>query len=536
MPRVKTTSTSTISRISKTLFFLLVSLKFSKSQIKLQKPKRRAKESTSLSPQEREEYAKQINKEIDKLMEEMAGIENYMDKDLGGEINLLKMYSDISDRKKRKVKQKGENMQLDFSQIFDYLIKNEFKERQRDFLMCGLSLILDVWDDKNHRVFIEKVIESHGKKFDNIRGKIPFKICEIGSDKLTTLRHIFGSFFDPERFAFGKDNLKYASRLLIYFSNVRNQFFYSEILTLHTLANLFMIDLSVDFYNMENQLIHHYGKKQGDLFFNQIVNNQISKCSYAQYFKSKTGFSYNSLFVLEKLDYEYNGERNQNNTGLLKRTGYLEDFDIENLMFQEEINPKKSKFKGVVQYTLMKEKDKKVGFKIEEDNLLIKDYFWHLNYPISPETEYTHRKYDKLCLKCKQSILLIAQHVSKTVAEFQDYLDMEESEYIITERTKFYRENDEKKGDDQKKKENFYSQNNSDYFNLLHQMAENGNNDAALELAQEYYYGNDNAGIPRNEEMANRFYQQAAERGDAWATANFALMKFNSNLPFNVFF
>lgn len=54
-----------------------------------------------------------------------------------------------------------------------------------------------------------------------------------------------------------------------------------------------------------------------------------------------------------------------------------------------------------------------------------------------------------------------------------------------------------------------------------------GENEAALELAQEYYYGNDEMGIPRNENIANQFYREAADRGDPWAVANYALMKFN---------
>lgn len=464
-----------------------------------------------MTARERQEYAEKLDKEISDLMTEMNDIEAGLEKDFGGKIDMLQM---ANTGKKEK---NGQNLDLNFAEILKYISEKEPRERERDYIMCGLKLIMDTWNSKLYEDLVYKIITNYGKEIKNSEGKIPFRSCEFKFRELSSMKKIFGLFFEPERLLTGKDNLRLMAKLLIYLANERRIFLFKSIYTLHTLSNLFWVDIDLDFYYMENQITKLYGQNKKNLYFNQIVNNQISKCSYSRYFFNKVGFSYSDLFVVERLKNPENGQ-------IIPKTGDIEeeaDQIIDNFEggIGEEQDSKVTY--GVQKFSL--NKNSKSDYGVREIKGIMKDYHWHLNYPIPTENEYTHKENDKLCLKCKNSILLVAQHLSNVVGKFQQFLDIEESEYLITEKTRFFQNKTEKEN---------LKQNRSDYLALLEQMAARGENEAALELAQEYYYGNDEMGIPRNENIANQFYREAADRGDPWAVANYALMKFNCKKNF----
>lgn len=497
--------TNTFRKKGKISFFLLTALTLiiPKKSLCLRE-RRHQPDYSKMSLRERQEYEKNLDSELENLMGEMNEINDGMEADYGGKLETLKPKLDS-------------NMEANYFDIFKYIKEKEAKDRGEDFIMCGLKLMLDSKKSKYYEDLVYKILTNYRNEIKNSNGKKPFKICEIQFRELSVLKKIFGLFFEPVRILKGKDSLSLMSKLLVYLANERNVFLYKSIFTLHTLSNLFYLDLNLDFYYMENQITKHYGKKKMGAFFNQVVNNQISKCSYSKNFKKKVGFSYSNLYVVEMLMNQHDEV-----TALSKVSDAEKEADkiIENHQSGNlyDLGDVPETYKGVKKFSF-EEKRGNNRVRIIEDKGILRDYYWHLNYPIPVETEYTHKRKSKMCLKCKNSIILIAQNLGSVVAEFQDFMDIEKSSYIITEKTAFF---------DNKKMNEGSGSNQSDYFALLEQMAGRGDNEATLELAQDHYYGNERNGIPRNEERANQYYEEAAARGDHWAIANLALMKMSS--------
>jgi hypothetical protein len=355
---------------------------------------------------------------------------------------------------------------------------------------------------KHLATIVKRMILNGHKPYKNEEDAEPFKICQPDWPTMKKIRKIIKEeeYFMPEDLLKGKNNYLYISRILMFLANKRNTKLLSELYSLHLMSNLLNIELDYDYFYFIEQIKKQVAPNSQDMFYKQIMNNDISKCTYRRVFRDKTNFDFANLAITETKNIKGWTRRDSK----LERKMALDAVCIDYEYYNSE------RFSTVREVTHMKY------------DLMLHNY-WHMNYPIPVETFENDKKYKEICLKCKDGIILIAQHFINYGSENPNEREGDEQDYI-TKKTRV-------KVDKRKfEREAKIGESTTDYFLMTEQMANRGNPDAALEMAQEYYFGNAEAGVPRNEERALDFYRRAADGGDDWAMANYGIMLMNSKI------
>jgi hypothetical protein len=174
------------------------------------------------------------------------------------------------------------------------------------------------------------------------------------------------------------------------------------------------------------------------------------------------------------------------------------------------------------------QKNPEIDYSTTNGGSSIKNFWWFLKYPIPTETYANMAEEKQICIKCSQSITLIAKHLMDIANFHAQDRETEMREVLITEKTKLKTKEQLEREKRTKKKNQKIGQDTNEYYHMLQQMADNGNGDAALEMAQEYYFGNAEQGVPENPNLAMDYYARAARNDrEGFAMANHGIMMLN---------
>ena len=515
----------------------------SKIQIEDPKKKRKKKKKTKAEfDQELDDLMKELN-DIDKDIEDVQGkaktLKKVTSQKLESDVNqwvkeAMNVVNEVNGaqggQKKAQKRKKGRfrrrrlsrrtfNLKVDYHRILTYL-RTKSPSRTQDILGCGLIVLSTAGKHRRglSEIFFD-LMKQTGRSSQNPSKTPPWKLCEPSELTIFKLSSMIGKKFLVKKvLKNGEKNLEYAARLLTSLAKTHRNYLFSSIYTLHLMSNLFAVELPETFYATLEAVKKDYNEKETDFFQIQTVNNEISKCAYSEILKKKlAGLDHRDLKVIKTKVTRTRKRKNRST--------------VPTNPFKNAKNPENQKSKISI----------KKGIK--RQRRAMEEKYWHLNYPRYPERIKKRREYTKLCLKCKNVLIMVAQHLVNIGAESPEDREGATTDHLITKRTKLV--NLEKKADSGKEaisggfeagkadsgasgRQSGSSEDTNDYYLLTEQFARRGDADAAIEMAQEYYFGNAEGGVPQNQDRALELFRDAARR-DNWAQANYGLMLLNGN-------
>ena len=415
-----------------------------------------------------------------------------------------------SKKTKKSKKRKSQNMKIDLFRITKYLRNKAIDSRAADLLSCNMRLIAQNHKYQGTNQIILDLISELKTATKNAPEAQMLPQCAPTSRERKTLKNIFGRKFSIKKFSASRDKLDTIIYLIQYLGSARKVFVYSAIHTLHLMSNLLEVDLDPDFYWIMDRIYRKQTLRYNfdDFFQSQILVNEASKCDYHKEFRNLTGFRYDSKRLIVGSRRSRNPKKVNGGGGRRERLGAEIDLKWSSID-SEEVSLNKKHPKELKEITKRSKK-------------ALRDTYWHLNYPVFPTSSRSRGASDSIryCEKCSiTEIQSLCNHIISLFTLHPEFREVPSKEFLITKKTKIWK----KRAKNEKEK---VLASREEYLMLAEQMARRGDPEAAIEVAQEFHYGNDDAGVAVDERRAMRFYQQAAGR-NAFAHALYGIMKMN---------
>lgn len=447
-------------------------------------------ETESLFDKNIEDHDYLVNEDEISSDEALDALMEYADKDISVDIELIDdldlkegyLGSTSIPLPKIPKKMKSMNMKINYQEIFESILQNDRKKKNLDYFLCSFHLLANqnyiakkyfkeiIWS-----LIVQSTSPISEGENNNNDVRVQYPICKFSNQLKLKLESKFRMTINLQNLKDGYISLKLAAILINYAYFKLQLTFVEESLTLKVLSNLFQIELPSDFKTTIDTTLSVAGIDSKNLKERILSLASPTKCVFSNEFNRYYGFSLKEM--------KLNKENVQ-----------------ENLSGKETI-----------------EKVSIAEIKDNSSKKVPKYFYDHLYYP-SQANDYQN------CISCDKVIMKVASLVVEVGQADNTLLNFaKKSETLIISPEKIKNQANMNEGKKVETAEQFIER-------LELQVQTTGDINSMYELAQAYYFGNDDLQIPMDRERAIEHYRQAAEGGHQYAHADLGLIGFDADL------